>query len=94
MQNKKKKNLIKMKGNKNLHMMIMNIMIIQKILKINIIIMYENKIYLYLYKIKYIYIYIYLKSMNFIQINNIIIFWLINKTLDKNNFNFLINSRF
>ena len=33
-----------MKGNKNLHMMIMNIMIIQKILKINIIIMYENKI--------------------------------------------------
>ena len=44
MQNKKKKNLIKMKGNKNLHMMIMNIMIIQKILKINIIIMYENKI--------------------------------------------------
>ena len=83
-----------MKGNKNLHMMIMNIMIIQKILKINIIIMYENKIYLYLYKIKYIYIYIYLKSMNFIQINNIVIFWLINKTLDKNNFNFLINSRF
>ena len=38
-----------MKGSKNLHMMIMNIMMIPKILKIKIIIMNENKIYLYLY---------------------------------------------
>ena len=44
MQSKKKKNLIKMKGNKNLHMIIMNIEMIQKILKIKMIIMNENKI--------------------------------------------------
>ena len=51
MQSKKKKNLIKMKGNKNLHMIIMNIEMIQKILKIKMIIMNENKIYLYLFEI-------------------------------------------
>ena len=72
MQSKKKKNLIKMKGNKNLHMIIMNIEMIQKILKIKMIIMNENKIYLYLFEIN-AFTYIFIFAL-FIIIKNILIF--------------------